>query len=283
MSKTLDRLKEMERIDIKPKQKTIKVEDLKHHPDSIRKVFNPEKLRELAESIKRFGIIEPLQIDPDNFIIQGNMRKKVIEPNKELKLLEVDEDIDVIKYKNTVDVRIRQLLSDIHKTKLSIYELAEAFKKIIDNKLYGIDTAYKLGKYLCVTPQYVYRILTILDASKETMKLVADGKVSQRMVAEVMYCLARNKRYMEGQIMEHIVKHKLNMAQAQRLVSEINSRERAYSHMVTEIRICKGLIKGVGNKFRFCELTKQQKKDLTEEVNGIDEIKRKLLSDLVRK
>lgn len=39
MSKTLDRLKDLETIDIKPKQKTINVEQLKHHPHSVRKVF----------------------------------------------------------------------------------------------------------------------------------------------------------------------------------------------------------------------------------------------------
>ncbi len=191
MSKILNRLKELETIEIQTKQKTIRVDNLKHHPDSARKVFNPEKLREIADSIKRFGMIEPIQIDPNNFIIQGNRRLRALKltGKKELKMVELDEDVDVIRYKNTVDVRIRQLLSDVQRQKLSIIERAEAFKEIIDKKIGGIETKYQLARYLCISDNLLCRTMSILNASLETMKLIKDGKISQQNVATVLYRL----------------------------------------------------------------------------------------------
>jgi ParB-like chromosome segregation protein Spo0J len=63
-----------------------KVSELKFYPGNPRKI-SPETLEKLKNSIKEFGIVDPLVINKNNEVIGGNQRLKAI---RELGITEVD-------------------------------------------------------------------------------------------------------------------------------------------------------------------------------------------------
>jgi len=56
------------------KMPLILIKEINIKPDRIRQEFNPKALEELAESIRTTGLIEPVIIDKDNFLVAGERR-----------------------------------------------------------------------------------------------------------------------------------------------------------------------------------------------------------------
>lgn len=77
----------MELKKINKRLKTVKVEDLKLYPGNPRR--NNESAKMVAKSIAAFGYINPIVVNPDNYILAGNTRCKA------LRILSVEE-IDVL-------------------------------------------------------------------------------------------------------------------------------------------------------------------------------------------
>ena len=77
----------MELKKINKRLKTVKVEDLKLYPGNPRR--NNESAKMVAKSIAAFGYINPIVVNPDNYILAGNTRCKA------LRILGVEE-IDVL-------------------------------------------------------------------------------------------------------------------------------------------------------------------------------------------
>ncbi len=65
------------------KKKISELKEYEHNP----RILTEEKLKQLEESIKRFGCAEPIIINTDNVICGGHGRKKILE---KLKVKEVD-------------------------------------------------------------------------------------------------------------------------------------------------------------------------------------------------
>ena len=87
--------------DLKWSIEELEVSSLKEYEHNPR-IITPEKLKHLSESIKRFGVAEPLVVNRDLIIIGGHGRKKALTlaniekvdcyvPNRQLNESEVDE------------------------------------------------------------------------------------------------------------------------------------------------------------------------------------------------
>ena len=52
----------------------LSVDAIRANPDQPRKYFEPEALRELAESIRRYGVLEPLTVTRLTFLPWNSIR-----------------------------------------------------------------------------------------------------------------------------------------------------------------------------------------------------------------
>jgi len=52
----------------------IEIKQIKIKPDRIRQHFDPKQLEELAESIRTTGLIEPVIIDKESYLVAGERR-----------------------------------------------------------------------------------------------------------------------------------------------------------------------------------------------------------------
>lgn len=149
------------------------VENLAPNKYQPRKVFQEEALKELADSIKEKGIMQPIvaqKIDDKNFEIIAGERRWRAAQMAGLKVVPV-----VLRETDEKDSLELALIENIQRDNLNSIEEAEAYQILVDK--YGMtqaDIAVKVGKERAT----VTNTLRLLKLSKEVQEYVSSQKLS---------------------------------------------------------------------------------------------------------
>ena len=131
-------------------------------------------------------------------------------------------------------------------------------------------TKYELARYLGLSDNIICRTLSILKASPETFELMKKKKISQRVVATILYRLKDKSK--EKYIINKIIKEKLSVAQAENLVAEINDSEILKKHFLKQIKGFKTSLKKFKEKSTILNINKKIEKDIEKELTNINKI-----------
>ena len=152
--------------------KEINVDEIRSNPYQPRKNFDQTSLDELAQSIKTYGIFQPIIVKKSikgYDLIAGERRLRAT------KLAGLKTIPAIVK--NMTDGQMREiaLLENLQREDLSAIELAWAYKDIIDNSnIKQEDLALKIGK----SRSHVTNILGLLRLPKEVQNLILDNKLT---------------------------------------------------------------------------------------------------------
>ena len=152
--------------------KEINVDEIRSNPYQPRKNFDQASLDELAQSIKTYGIFQPVIVKKSikgYDLIAGERRLRAT------KLAGLKTIPAIVK--NMTDEQMREiaLLENLQREDLSAIELAWAYKDIIDNSnIKQEDLALKIGK----SRSHVTNILGLLRLPKEVQNLILDNKLT---------------------------------------------------------------------------------------------------------
>ena len=167
-------LKEMKDTENKEETiKKIKILEIEPNLTQARKKFDEEALNELAQSIKTYGILQPIIVEKkDGFyrIIAGERRWRAakIAGIEEIPCLVRDED----EQKN----KEISLIENIQRENLNPIEKALGYRELIDNyNLRQQDLADKLG----ISRTNVTNTLRILNLDKRVIELAIEGKLTE--------------------------------------------------------------------------------------------------------
>ena len=153
--------------------KNIKVVDIEPNTEQARKTFSEESIEELAQSIKSYGILQPIIVENKGKfykIIAGERRWRAAKKAglKEIPCLIRDED----EQKN----KEISLIENIQRENLNPIEKALGYKQLIDNyNLRQQDLADKLG----ISRTNVTNTLRILNLDPRVIQFALDGKLSE--------------------------------------------------------------------------------------------------------
>lgn len=216
---------------------------------SIRSSIDWKDVKMLASSIRMFGILQPLLVTNDYHIVLGIRRYYAarLAGLKEVPVIITDLDNTVVE---------KQLISDLNTKHLTVIERALAFQDLLDKKYM---TKYELARYLGFSDALICRTLAILKANPRTMQLLKDEKISQKVVATVLYRL-KNKN-LENYVIDKIMKEKLDIIQAGNLVAELNNPQIMKKHFIIKLKgfrtsVCKFLERN--QKISLNEVEKQE-------------------------
>ena len=150
----------------------VKITKVEPNREQPRKNFDEDALQELADSIKQFGLLQPILVqDRKDYyeIIAGERRWRAA------KLAGLKEVPVIIRnYTNQEIVEI-SLIENIQREDLNPIEEAEAFEKIIKTtNITQEEAAKKFGK----SRSYITNILGLLTLPEKTKKLVTEQKIS---------------------------------------------------------------------------------------------------------
>ena len=152
--------------------KFIKLTKIEPNTNQARKKFNQESLKELAESIKNYGVLQPIIVeDKGDFykIIAGERRWRAS------KLAGLEEIPCLIRNEDEQKNKEISLIENIQRENLNPIEKALGYKELIDNyNLRQQDLADKLG----ISRTYVTNTLRILNLDKRVIELALEGKLT---------------------------------------------------------------------------------------------------------
>ena len=145
-------------IDSTPKEEIVEVDlsELRSNPYQPRKVFDEEKLNELADSIKEHGVFQPIIVKKSikgYDLVAGERRVKAS------RLAGMETIPAIVKDFSDDMMREIALLENLQRENLTAIELAWAYKGILDSlhitqdelaTKIGKSSAYKLG-WICAS------------------------------------------------------------------------------------------------------------------------------------
>jgi len=150
----------------------IPIERIFRDENQPRKEFDKEKIEELAQSINKNGLIQPLIVtkkDTENFTLVAGERRWRASQIANLKilpalLLPTDLDKDEI-----------SLIENIQRENLKVTEEAQAYQRIIDKNNYTHD---QLSKIVGKSRSHITNLLRILNLHKYFSDLLNKGIIS---------------------------------------------------------------------------------------------------------
>lgn len=152
--------------------KEIPVSEIRPNPYQPRKTFNEEALNELAESIKNYGVFQPIIVKKGlrgYDLIAGERRLRAS------KIAGLTKIPAIVKEFTNDEMREISLLENIQRENLTAIELAWAYKGIIDNlDIRQEDLAQKIGK----SRSHVTNTLGLLNLPKSVQEMILNGDIS---------------------------------------------------------------------------------------------------------
>ena len=153
--------------------KTLKITEVEPNREQPRKNFNQESLEELSESIKTYGIIQPIVVSKENgyyAIIAGERRWRAA------KLAGLEEIPAIIRDSDEQTNREISLIENIQREDLNPYEKALGIRSLMDR--YGL-TQEEVSKKIGKSRSSVSNTVRILYLAPDVLELVKQGKLTE--------------------------------------------------------------------------------------------------------
>ena len=200
----------------------IEVERITSNPHQPRREFNEEALKELANSIREFGVLQPL-------VVSKIERETENGTSVEYELIAGERRLMASKLAGlrTVPAIIRNISGDKEKLELAIIEniqradlnpieTARAFAKLQDEfKLTQREIAARLGK----SREVVANSVRLLNLPSEIQESISAGRVSE---SQARLLLSIDDISSQRKLFEEILKSNLSVREVKSRIQEIN-------------------------------------------------------------
>ena len=181
-----------------------------------RRQFDEDEIMELSDSIKRYGVIQPLVVRPtgDKYeIIAGERRYKA-------SVLAGLETVPVI-IKNLTDKDSAEIaiIENIQRRNLSAIEEALSYKKVLDmGYLTQEDLAAKLGK----SQPTIANKIRLLNLSDEVQEALLENKISERHARSLLRFTSTEE---QNKMLERIISERLTVRKTDEEIDKIKELE----------------------------------------------------------
>ena len=194
--------------------KDIDLELITENPYQPRKNFDETALRELSESIKRHGLIQPIIViekDGGYMLIAGERRFRATKLLGESKIKAIVADIE------SQSLRELALIENIQREDLNPIELANSYKELIDE--YKI-TQDGLANIIHKSRVQITNTMRLLSLSSATHGYIQEGKLTLGH-ASVIVGLEPND---EKTAVDTIIGQRLSVRETENLVKNLKNK-----------------------------------------------------------
>lgn len=190
-------------------QTMLKISLIQPNINQPRKNFNEDELQELCESIKKYGVVEPLVVrknGPLYEIIAGERRWRAS------KLAGLDKVPVVIKEYDDRTAKEVALIENIQRADLNPIEEALAYQSLIEE--YGL-TQEEVARRVSKNRSTVTNALRILNLNKEIQEMLKNGQLTQ---GHARALLAIDNDELREKIAKRVIEENLSVREIEKLV-----------------------------------------------------------------
>ena len=202
----------------------IKTDDIRANKAQPRSDFNQNSIIRLADSIRRYGILQPLSVrecEPDDSykyeLIAGERRLRAARMLGYLTVPCVVMDTDD---QTSAELAI---IENLQREDLNMFEEAYGYKKLIE--IHGL-TQEEVARKMSSSQSAIGNKLRLLRLSYEEQKFVIESGLTER---HVRTCLRIEPQERRMAVLKHVVEQKLNVSAAEAYVDELLSSDRSSS------------------------------------------------------
>lgn len=200
-----------------PAETKLRISQIEPNKSQPRKMFDEDALIELSESIKQYGVLQPLLVQKkDNYyeIIAGERRWRAA------KLAGVKEIPVIIKDYSDQEVVEIALIENIQREDLNPIEEAQAYQRLIkDYRLKQDEVAEKVSKSRAA----ITNSLRLLKLDTRVQEMVMEGKLSNGHARTIIGIEDGDKQYM---IAQKIFDEKLSVREVEKLMRDLDKPQK---------------------------------------------------------
>ena len=190
----------------------VKITKIEPNREQPRKVFNEDALQELADSIKQFGIIQPIMVQDrkDHYeIIAGERRWRAA------KLAGLKEVPVIIKNYTEKEIVEISLIENIQREDLNPIEEAQAYKRLLEEfNLKQDEVAERVSK----SRTAVTNSMRLLKLSDRVQQMVIDEMISTGHARALLAVEKEEDQYLLAQ---RIFDEKLSVREIEKIVKNL--------------------------------------------------------------
>ena len=152
---------------------TIDLKNIYPNQDQPRRVFDEEKIKILSESIKNYGVLQPIVLKPDDkgkyMIIAGERRYRASKPARKSDIPAVIKDIPM------KDIMEIALIENLQREELNPIEEALAYRSLIKN--YEV-TQEEISEAVGKSRPHITNTLRLLNLPQKIMDMIDQGQIT---------------------------------------------------------------------------------------------------------
>ena len=190
----------------------IRISEIVRNPNQPRRYFDPEAIATLAESIRQYGVLNPLTVRRT-----GNGGYELVAGERRLRAARVAGLTDVpclLINADGEDSSVIALGENLQRRDLDFFEEANGFKRLIEQ--FGLtqeEAARKVGK----TQSAVANKLRLLRLSQQNMELIRCNNLTERHARAL---LRLNDEADRINVTNYIIEHELNVSRTEEYIDE---------------------------------------------------------------
>ena len=206
------------------KELTLPIDKIEPNPDQPRNQFDEDTLQELSDSIKQYGMLQPILVTPkDDFyeIIAGERRWRAA------KLAGLNEVPVMIRKYNENEVVEIALIENIQRDNLNPIEEAFAYKRLLEEfNLKQDEVAERVSK----SRTAVTNSMRLLKLDERVQQMIIDDMISTGHARALLAIDDKDEQY---NLANRIFDEKLSVRDTEKLVKEIKNPKKTKEKVKT--------------------------------------------------
>lgn len=204
----------------------IEISQIKANKNQPRKEFDEKSLKELSDSIKTYGVIQPIivrKVGKNYEIIAGERRWRAS------KLAGLEEVPCLVKNVEEFESIKMALIENIQREDLNSIEEAKAFRELMDN--YNL-TQEEVSQIVGKSRSYIANSIRLLNLDKKTLYYIEEGSLSSGHGRALLSIEDENER---SRIANEIINKKLNVRDTEELAKNTKNNKKHAKNEKEEI------------------------------------------------
>ena len=202
----------------------IEVEKIKPNPYQPRREFDDARLKDLAESIRMYGILQPLVVTRTEVQKEDgglSVEYELISGERRLRASKLAgvPSVPAIIRSNTDDARVKlelAIIENLQREDLNAVDRARSFRRLLDEfNLKHSQIAEKMGK----SREYVSNTLRILALPEEMLNALSVGKITEGHTRPLLMLIDRPAEQLT--VFKEIMYKKLTVREAESIARKI--------------------------------------------------------------
>lgn len=202
----------------------IEVDKIKPNPYQPRREFEDARLKDLSESIRMYGVLQPLVVTRKEMITEGGgitTEYELISGERRLRASKLAglREVPALIHANADDAKTKleiAIIENLQREDLNVVERARAFRRLADE--FGFKHV-EIGKKVGKSREYVSNTLRVLLLPEEILNALSEGKISEGHTRPLLMLADRPEEQMV--VFKEIVYKKITVREAEQIGRKI--------------------------------------------------------------